>query len=109
MNDENQKIVWVTCGDNRKDLSEAKKYGKLIDVFTFAQTKNETNGDELVAHARKALAKVKPGDYVLPIGDPSLVGICMAVMLENIEELHVLRWNREEYTYNPLTLNFSWT
>ncbi len=106
MSKEERPTVWVTYDDKRKDFSKAEQFGELKDVFS--SLGRHYNGGHLIEHARHVLGKSLPGDYLLVVGDPVLVGICIVAMLENDEEINVLRWDRELFQYVPLTLNFSW-
>lgn len=102
----NQRTVFVVYADHRKDFSKAKEFGRLRDVFS--SVGRNYNPDALIEHARHVLSQSQQGDYLLVVGDPTLVGICMVVMSELDEELTVLRWDREEFKYIPLTLNFNY-
>lgn len=101
----NQNTCWVVYNDSRKNMSAAEKYGQLKDVFS--SVGRVYNGDKLIEHARRVLQNWQPGDYLLLVGDPTLCGICMAVALEYEEEINVLRWDRSNFDYTPLKLNFS--
>jgi hypothetical protein len=102
--DGNKVKVWVSYADNRKDLSDAERFGELRDVFS--SVGREYNGSKLIAHARAVLSKSHDDDYLLIIGDPTLSGICFAVMSELHGRVRVLRWNRDDFAYRPLELDF---
>jgi len=102
----NEKQVFVVYNDTRKNMSAAEKFGKLKDVYS--SVGRVYNGDKLIEHARRVLDNWQPGDYLLLVGDPTLCGICMAVALESEEEINVLRWDRVNFDYVPLRLNFSY-
>lgn len=101
----NRKTVWIAQNDTRKDFTAAEKYGELKDVFS--SVSREYRGDKLIEHARRVLSKWQPGDSILVVGDPSLVAVCTAVVLEFDDEITLLRWDRTNFNYVPLTLNFS--
>jgi len=102
----NNATVYVVYNDSRKNMSAAEKFGKLKDVYS--SVGRVYNGDKLIEHARRVLDNWQPGDYLLLVGDPTLCGICMAVALEAEEEINVLRWDRVNFDYVPLKLNFSY-
>ena len=102
----NTSTVFVVYNDTRKNMSAAEKFGQLKDVFS--SVGRVYNGDKLIEHARRVLDGWQPGDYLLLVGDPALCGICMAVALESEEEINVLRWDRTNFDYVPLRLNFSY-
>jgi hypothetical protein len=100
MSDNDKPRVWVVYTDRRKDLSAAEKFGQLTDMFYY------NNVDMKLARrqAFKMLKRYKPGDYILPIGDPILCGIVMTVAAQNFapnETITVLRWDRKELEYTP--------
>lgn len=101
----NTRTVFVVFADHRKDFSKAEQFGQLKDIFS--SVGRNYHGSALIEHARHVLRDIQPGDYILSVGDPVLVGICMAVALEYDGEINILRWDREEFKYLPLTLNFS--
>ena len=98
--------VYVVYNDTRKNMKAAEKFGVLKDIFS--SVGRIYNGDKLIEHARRVLADWQPGDYLLMVGDPSLCAICTAVALEMDEEITVLRWDRTNFEYIPLQLNFSY-
>jgi len=102
----NNATVYVVYNDSRKNMTAAEKFGKLKDVYS--SVGRVYNGDKLIEHARRVLDNWQPGDYLLLVGDPTLCGICMAVALESEEEINVLRWDRVNFDYVPLKLNFAY-
>lgn len=103
----NTRTVWVVYADKRKNMSAAEKFGELKDVFS--SVPRTYNSDKLIEHARRVLSNWQNGDYLLMVGDPVLCGICISVALEfdEYEEVNVLRWDRDNFEYTPLRLNFS--
>jgi len=104
--DEKTPVVWVVYGDKRKDMSKAEKFGPMKEVFS--SLGKTYNPDALISHARHVLDDAQEGDYLLVVGDPTLCAICMAVMLERLDTVNVLRWDRDNLTYAPLRLDFAW-
>lgn len=102
----NERNVFVVYNDTRKDMSAAEKFGRLRDVYS--SLGRHYNGDKLIEHARRVLRNWQPGDYLLLVGDPTLCGICMSVVLEKEGEITVLRWDRVNFEYVPLPLNFDY-
>lgn len=98
--------VWIVYNDRRKDMSKAEQYGELRDVFS--SVGRDYNGQKLIEHARSVLSKAKEDDYLLIVGDPTLCAICFAAMLEQTGIVKVLRWDRDNFQYHPLSLDFSW-
>jgi len=102
----NERNVFVVYNDSRKDFSAAEKYGQLKDVFS--SVGRVYHGDKLIEHARRVLRNWQPGDYLLLVGDPTLCGICMSAVLEKEGEVEVLRWDRNNFEYVPLRLDFNY-
>lgn len=102
----NASTVFVVYNDSRKNMTTAERFGQLKDIFS--SVGRTYNGDKLIEHARRVLRDWQPGDHLLLVGDPTLCGICMAVALEYDEEINILRWDRVNFDYVPLRLNFSY-
>lgn len=100
----NSKTVFVVQVDNSKDLSDAKNYGALRAVFGKPRKPYAT--DRMVAKARRVLADWQPGDYLLMIGDPTLCAVCMSIVAENNDVVHVLSWDRDMFSYVPQRWDF---
>lgn len=102
----NQRNVFIVYNDSRKDFGAAEKYGQLKDIFS--SVGRVYNGDKLIEHARRVLRNWQEGDYLLFVGDPTLCALSLAVALEHEEEVNVLRWDRNNFEYTPLRLNFAY-
>lgn len=100
----NKAKVWITATDKRKDLSDAERYGELRDVFPPVNKNYESR--KLITYARSVLSKSLPGDYLLLIGDPTLSCICASIMVEMHGKVNMLRWDRADFKYVPLELDF---
>lgn len=93
--------VFVVCVDNTKDISDAKRYGKLRGVFSHMRKPYNTNG--VVRHARSVLKEWQPGDFLLFMGDPILCAVALSVVAEYDESINVLQWDRLLFQYVPET------
>lgn len=97
MDPNNPSCVYVVMNDNRKDLTDAERYGQLKDVFS--SVGRVYNTPRMIEHARRVLSKWKDGDSLLVIGDPTLCGVCMSIVLENHDHIDILRWDRDNMQY----------
>jgi hypothetical protein len=61
----------------------------------------------MIKHARKVLEEWQPGDYVLLMGDPALMGVVMTLVAEQDDVVNVLKWDRLLYQYLPERWDFS--
>lgn len=95
----NTRTVYVVQVDNKKDLSDAKKYGALRAVFANPRKPYET--PDLLGRARHILSGWEPGDYLLMLGDPALCAVCMSVVAENHDVINLLSWDRNTFQYLP--------
>lgn len=103
MNNPNEATVFVVQIDNTKDLSDAKRYGRLQAVFGVVRKPYDTA--LLLRRGRKVLESWKPGDYLLMIGDPALCAVCGALISEVHAELNILSWDRNTFQYLPVSWN----
>lgn len=99
-----ENTVYVVQTDNSKDLSDAKKYGRLQAVFGNPRKPYDTNA--MVRKARFVLSNWKPGDYLLMIGDPTLCAVCMTTICDITDNLNVLSWDRNTFQYIPQKWDF---
>ena len=93
----NMRNVFVVSSDATKDMSEARKFGKLRAVFENPKKPYDTY--RLVSQARFVLQNFEEGDYLLMVGDPSLCALCMTVVAETCGRINVLSWDRRYFTY----------
>lgn len=94
----NARTVFVVHADSSsKDLSEARKFGKLRAVFDNPRKPYDTF--RLISQARFVLQNFEDGDYLLMIGDPVLCSVAMSVLLESRGNVNVLSWDRRYFTY----------
>lgn len=93
----NSRTVFVINADGTKDLSEARKFGKLRAVFENPRKPYDTA--KLIAQARFVLQNFEEGDYLLIIGDPTLCAVAMSILLESHGKVNVLSWDRRYFTY----------
>jgi hypothetical protein len=100
----NTRTVFVVSVDDNKDLSDAKRFGKLRGVFT--GPRKPYNTAKLIAQARTILDEWQPGDHLLMIGDPTLGAVCMSIIAENNAVVTVLKWDRLMFEYQPQRWDF---
>lgn len=105
MENGNSKTVFVVCVDNTKDISDAKRFGKLRGIFSNMRKPYNTTG--MIRHARSILKDWRPGDYLLFMGDPVLCAVAMIVVAEYDDTVNVLQWDRLGFQYVPDSWNFN--
>lgn len=104
MTSETESTVYVVQVDHNKDLSDAKKYGRLRAVFSNLRKPYDTK--QLVEKARSVLKDWNPGDYLLMIGDPTLGAVCMTTICDIEDNLNILSWDRNSFQYIPQRWDF---
>ena len=104
MENGNSRTVFVVCVDNAKDVSDAKRFGKLRGIFSNMRKPYNTMG--MIRHARSILKDWRQGDYLLFMGDPVLCAVAMIVVAEYDDVVNVLQWDRLGYQYVPESWNF---
>lgn len=100
----NTRTVYVVQVDNKKDLSDAKKYGALRAVFANPRKPYETH--DMLGRARHILSSWESGDYLLMLGDPALCAVCMSVVAEQNSVVNLLSWDRNTFQYLPQRWDF---
>lgn len=98
------KTVYVVVVDDNKDMSDARRFGRLRAVFSRAY--KPYNTPKLITAARKALAEFQPGDFLLMVGDPALGALCMSLIVEKHGVVDTLQWDRMRFEYVPQRWDF---
>lgn len=102
--DANKRKVYVLQDDGTKNLFPAKRWGNLV-VFSRHEMSLWDAGwiDDL----EQWLADFDGGDHLLLVGDPVLIGAACAIVGRMISRLPLLKWDRQEKTYIPITIDVS--
>jgi hypothetical protein len=85
------------------DVSPAKRFGDLVEVFR-NDLGHTADPQWLLSECRKTMMGFDKGDYILPTGDPVLIGMVTLVAAENLPEdapLQFLKWDRKLRDYVP--------
>jgi len=98
--------VYVTQKpDGKKNILSASKFGDFEIIF-------DKNPDMIfspvptVAKIRKKLQHFCDDDYLLLLGDPALIGICVHyALLNNRGRANLLKWDNREYQYFNIEVN----
>lgn len=91
----------------RIDLTPAEKYGKIVFVTHWSDTKDiGPSADALTWKIRRALRGFTEHDYIVPLGDPTvikLVGIIAAEISGG--RYRVLQWDNKSMRYDVIEVN----
>ena len=94
--------VYVIQRSPGRDISSAEEFGELKDIIPFKKQIVLSSGP-IVFQAQKVLRNFNSDDYLLLMGDPSIIGACCAIASKhNGGKFKVLKWDREEKRYLPL-------
>ncbi len=90
------------------DISPALMYGP-IEVLLERSTGLTTEDIEGAVHViREKLAEYGDEDYILAAGDPTAIGIAIALAVQaNNGRVRVLRWNRHDRVYVEVMVDFN--
>tara|TARA_R110001599_G_scaffold209865_1_gene407086 strand:+ start:269 stop:628 length:360 start_codon:yes stop_codon:yes gene_type:complete len=92
-------------GTPKMDVMKALSFGDVKFLFTErAQLVYSTGA--LIHELRKKLEKFDDEDYLLLVGDPSIIATTSAVVSDiNNGKFKMLKWDRESAKYYPLSVN----
>jgi|TARA_R100001510_G_scaffold57186_1_gene64501 hypothetical protein len=98
--------VYVTQKpDGKKNILSASKFGEFEFIL-------KDNPDMLfspvptVAKIRKKLQNFSNDDYLLLLGDPAVIGLCVHyALLNNGGKANLLKWDNREYNYFNIEVN----
>jgi len=91
--------VFVVQESPGKNLLGAERYGQMIYMFSADRQMNQNNYENVKEVIQHILKDYKKEDYIIPIGDPAIIGlVCGIIMLEN-KQLNILKWDRQRSEY----------
>ena len=83
----------------------AQKYGKL-KVLLKENTQIIMSPGPIIFELRRLLKDYNSKDYLLLSGDPSVIGIAVAIVSDiNNGRFNLLKWYRQQQMYYPLEIN----
>ena len=88
-----------------KDVLSAEEYGDLKAVVD-PGLQLLLSPNPITEKIKKVLKDFNDNDYLLLIGDPSIIGIATAVASDiNMGRFKVLKWDRRREKYFPIEIN----
>lgn len=106
-----ERTVWI-CQEPTKagaptfDFSPAAKYGTLKVVIPAGLTM--LSPVPLVRAAKSKLEDFTSNDFLLAVGDPSVIAICAAIAARKAEgHFTLLKWDRLAREYLPIEIDLS--
>ena len=100
-----QEIPGTRYGRPRINILGAKEFGRLEFLLPeFSQI--VFSPGPLIFELRKKLKNFKKEDYILCTGDPAIIGIACSLVSDITNgRYHLLKWDRQEAKYYPITIN----
>jgi hypothetical protein len=100
--------VFVIHDDGKRDLSDLKRFGEPVTIFTRDLYPDDVD-DQISnarAHAITALAGFNPrGDFLCLLGSPLYIALCCLVLgSRQAGSVQVLRFDRREQAYYAVQL-----
>jgi len=100
-----QELPGTSTGRPKFNIMGALKYGKL-KVLLKENTQIVLSPGPIVFELRRLLKNYTSKDYLLLSGDPSVIGIAVAIVSDiNNGRFNLLKWDRQEKVYYPLEIN----
>ena len=100
-----QELPGTRIGQPKFNIMGALKYGKL-KVLLKENTQIVLSPGPIVFELRRLLKYYTSNDYLLLSGDPSVIGIAVAIVSDiNNGRFNLLKWDRQEKVYYPLEIN----
>ena len=84
------------------DFSAAAAHGQLTPILD--PDDNPLFLSHLTPKIRKALEEFKPGDFLVAVGDPSVIGLCCALLALRHRVFGMLKWDRKLHIYNQVEI-----
>ena len=100
-----QELPGTSTGRPKFNIMGALKYGKL-KVLLKENTQIVLSPGPIVFELRRLLKNYTSKDYLLLSGDPSVIGIAVAIVSDiNNGRFNLLKWDRQEKLYYPLEID----
>jgi len=100
-----QELPGTSTGRPKYNIMGALKYGKL-KVLLKENTQIVLSPGPIVFELRRLLKDYNSNDYLLLSGDPSVIGIAVAIASDiNNGRFNLLKCDRQEKVYYPLEIN----
>jgi len=86
------------------DFAPAAVYGEIVFVID-AQSRPSIIGRTLANQLKDVLKDFTEGDYLLPVGDPSMILVAGAILGKMHKTFNVLQWERRQRAYIAMEIN----
>lgn len=97
---------------SRFNLSDVERYGRVVFLFAWGELKDERvlmDTAALLDRLREKLKDYRDGDWIVPVGNPALIGLVTLVAADvNEGRVHMLDWIRDRGCYREVTIDMDW-
>ncbi len=84
------------------DFSGAAVYGDL--VWVLSATDRPAELVKLTPKIKTALEHFTENDFLVAVGDPSLIALCAGIVLRKNGQIKLLKWDRRFKTYSNMEI-----
>ena len=100
-----QELPGTSAGRPKFNIMGALKYGKL-KVLLKENTQIVLSPGPIIFELRRLLKEYRSTDYLLLTGDPAIIGVACSVVSDITHgKYHLLKWDRQERMYYPISIN----
>ena len=112
LKEDSEKIVYVIQeipgtkeGRPKINIMGAQKFGK-IKVLLREDSQMIFSPGPIIFELRRLLKEYRSTDYLLLTGDPAIIGVACSVVSDITHgKYHLLKWDRQERMYYPISIN----
>ena len=100
-----QEIPGTKEGRPKINIMGAQKFGK-IKVLLREDSQMIFSPGPIIFELRRLLKEYRSIDYLLLTGDPAIIGVACSVVSDITHgKYHLLKWDRQERMYYPISIN----
>ena len=100
-----QEIPGTRFGNPKFNIVGASEYGEIKFLLPELSQIMWSPGP-LIFKLRKLLKDYTPNDYLLLVGDPSIIGVACSIVSDNTNgKYKLIKWDKQERRYYPIEIN----
>lgn len=91
--------------ESKYNYEDAKRFGELVVLSNDDYPSLKKDQRAITPLLEDFLFYFNPvEDHLLLIGDPILIGLCVALVAKRTSTIPVLKWDRRSASYQPVTI-----
>ena len=100
-----QDVPGTKAGTPKINIVGAREYGEVKSLLPELSQIIFSPGP-LIMKLRQGLREYTPQDYLLLTGDPAIIGVACSIVSDITNgKYKVLKWDKQERKYYPITIN----